>query len=801
MKKALLIAEKPSLMRDIQRAYKKCAKDIEYDIDFTAQFGHLIELKDPAEMNPIYVSWDEKLLPIEPENEGGWQYKVKKSTKKQYEEIKKMATSGKYDVIIHAGDPDQEGELLVNLVLQQFNNKLPVLRFWANDTTQDGIINALKNLKSDDEPMYKNLMAAALIRQHSDYRFGMNGSRALGNRLYAKGNTIAVGRVMTAVQSTIVKREDEIINFIPKTTYGLNVNYANGLSGYLYEDQKETVSDEETNNQIGVKVFDTEESVRDLIDTLNDSGKIISVDKKRTTSFAPKLYKLATLQMDAAKLGYSANDTLEIIQSLYEKHLLSYPRTDCEVISSNENFRGILSSCATFMEFSKEVAFASTRISNVKSIKKYVNDAELKKHGHSAIIPTTEKPDLEQLSNKELDIYSLVVKRFLAIFQLPLIQDKTTVISEVEDYNGNKYLFRSSGKIVVDKGFTEFLETKVNDIEIPLVNEGETYSVSSFDKVEKISQKPKRFTDGTLIAAMENPTKYLTDKTIKEDIKDLSIGTPATRAGIIEKLIKDKYIKRVKNNLVPTDFGSFMIHTINDVSLCNIDTTGHWEQMLLKIRNGELSLAAGEEIMKEETVKLINEIKLVNKTYYGDANNYKKEPIMTCPSCGKDIMEGPKNFYCLGYSDGCKYTLIKNFLGATFTKEDAINLFNGNTVEKKLTKKDKSATWMQKLKFNATEGKLDFIQAQKVDIGIQCPDCMEELQRQGDKVSCPSCDFTLWANVCKRRLTNDELRDAIEKGKTKELSGFVSKAGKKFKARLVLEKNGEKSMLKFKFNS
>lgn len=174
MKKAMLIAEKPSLMRDIQNAYNHCRDKVAYDIDFFSQVGHLLELIDPVELNPIYKSWDIDLLPIRPENEGGWKYKIKKNTKDIYMDIQKAIKSGKYDVIIHAGDPDQEGELLVNLTLKKIGNTLPVLRLWSNDTTRSALENALQNLRDDSEPQFVNLYNAALVRQHADWSYGMN---------------------------------------------------------------------------------------------------------------------------------------------------------------------------------------------------------------------------------------------------------------------------------------------------------------------------------------------------------------------------------------------------------------------------------------------------------------------------------------------------------------------------------------------------------------------------------------------------------------------------------------------------
>lgn len=790
MQKALLIAEKPSFMRDIEMSYNHIKSKLPYEIDFVAQVGHLVELLDPAEINPIYKSWDANLLPINPGKEDGWQYKVKPETKDIYEKIEKAVKSGKYDLIIHAGDADQEGELLVRLVLQKIGNKLPVLRFWTNDTTPSGLEAALQNLKPDSDTFYQNLYHAALIRMHTDWLFGINGSRAVADRIYVRIK-LAVGRVMTWVQTAVVDRENEIVNFVPKTSYGVKVFYDNGLGGSLYIKPVETTEREK--ESAGIIYFDTKKEAEDVIRNLSNKGTVIKCDKKQSITYAPKLYKLTTIQIEASKLGFTASETLSIIQSLYEKHYVSYPRTECEVLSSNEDFRAIIASAACIKEYEDAANLALKEIPRVMGIKKYVDDKELQNHGHSALVPTNVKPDFSTLHIKEQTIYKLIARRFLAIFQPPLIQEKTTVLTRIDDKE-----FYSSGKKILDKGYTDFMHEKIQDSVIPDVNEGDVLNVVNSAISEKTTTCPKRFTSGTLIALMENPSKYLTDKTIKETIKNLSIGTPATRSGIIDKLIKDKYIVSKKGVLYPTDFGAFMINTIRGVSLCHIDTTGQWEQVLMKVRTGEVALNQAEQYMEKQLDDLLKDIKGVNKVSYGGE---EIEPIMACPGCGKYIMESPRNYYCMGYKDGCKYSLIKSYMGAHFTRNDAKELFSGNAVVKVLTKADKSKTWKQKIKFNADEGKLDWVQATEEQMSCKCPECGETVYKRGNQVLCHGCGFNLWASITGKELNDDEIGYILEHGRSsKKISGFKSKAGKTFSAHLLLNKNGKDSKLTFKFD-
>ena len=793
-RKALLIAEKPSLMRDIQNAYNHCRDKVQYDIDFKSQVGHLMELVDPVELNPVYKSWDIDLLPINPEKEGGWKYKVKKNTKDVYMDIQKAVKSGIYDVIIHAGDPDQEGELLINLTLQKIGNKLPVLRFWSNDTTQPALEKALQNLHDDSEGRFKNLYNAALIRQHSDWLFGINGSRGIADRIRTGAEEkIAAGRVMTCVQTIIVDREDEINNFVPSTSYGVALTHTNGLVAQLFEPVKVTTETEkqkadEAGEALGTTYFKTKAEAEDIISKLSDISTVKEVDSKIVKTNAPKLYKLASIQSDAAKYGYSSQDTLDIIQALYETHhYVSYPRTDCEVLSSNEDFANIISSAAAVPEYTfKEAAkLAYTQIDSVKSNKKYVNDKELAKHGHSALVPTTLTPDFSKLNEDEKLIYSMIARKFLGIFQPPLIQKKINVILE-----NSGYMFKGTGKEVVDKGYTEFLGIKVENVDIPAVNQNEKLDVAEKDVTERTTTCPKRFTEGTIIDAMEKPSKYLIDISIKENIDNLTIGTSATRGEIIKKLIKDKYITVKKSGkqagvIYPTDFGSFMIHTIRGISLCRVDTTGQWEQLLMSVRNGDKSIDEANAYMFDQLETLLADIKGVNKVSYGNAVSFN-EKVMTCPGCGNDIIAGSKNYFCSGYKAGCKYSMMKKFCEAEFNTDDVKTLFTGGIIEKELTKKETGKKWKQLLKFNPELGKLEFVKNVDKETTWQCPECHEPLFINGKVVKCHECNFSIWASLAQHDFTEKELDRLFTKGSTHTIKDFVSKKGTVFSAKIKI---------------
>lgn len=780
MKKCLLIAEKPSYMRDLQACYEKHRAEIPYDIDFMAQAGHVVELLSPSEMDEAYKNWDETLLPIEPENMGGFKYRVISGMGNIVKEAKSSIHSGDYDMVIHAGDPDQEGELLTRLLLKAVKNDLPVLRIWPNDTTDNGLLQAFKSMKSDSDTNYENLFQAGLVRQHSDWRFGMNGSRAVANRMKTS-EKVAVGRVMTAVQAMIVHREDEIQSFIPQTTYGIECEFDKCYKGQLFT--IETTTDPQTNEEKQTNeltYFKTKAEAEEMKSKIGNMGTIVFYSSTKTTKYAPKLYDLAEAQIDGTKLGYSPDKTQDIIQSLYEKHIITYPRTDCCVLSSSENFDGMLDAMEHITEFQDAVSVARKSLPRIMNMSKYVNDKELQNHGHSALVPTTERAVVSALSKEEQDIYTMICRRFLAIFQPPLIENKLKIITDVD---GN--LFLSNGKTVADAGYTAFLGIHPENNPLPVVTKGDKTQVLKTDICERTSTPPKRFTMGTIVEAMKNPKKYLEDMSISTGIDDFHIGTSATRAEILKKLIKDKFIKEKGNTLYPTEWGSFFIHKLNDVDITKVDMTGKWEHLLEDVKNGTITGEQAEDVMRKEVRKMVNDILHMEKYSFGDVN-VNKQLVGTCPSCGKNIISSNKGYYCEGWKDGCKNTVTAKFLGARITPKEAMALFKGDTIMKTLKKDDK--TWTQVLGLDTSEerAKLTFIKREgKSD--LLCPLCKQNLERSGSKLTC-ECGFNIWTNPCKRELTEQELYYIFEKGHSHgEISGLKSREGKPFSAKLILK--------------
>lgn len=736
--KALLIAEKPSLRRTIEAVYNKYKKEMPYEIDFMDQRGHLLTLVLPDEMDSKLKKWQWDTLPIEPENLGGWKYKVIQERKtgsfltseERYEAIKKRLSNNKYDFIINAGDPDQEGELLIRIVLarlsEELDMKLPIKRFWSNDTTEPKVFEALKELKDDDkDTMLVNLLKAAYARQHSDYRVGMNISRAASLKMNSR---VACGRVKTPIMAIVCRRELEILNFVPSTVYGVKVKYSEGFDGQLTEpgilndnasSRRKTKSNKQADNAenasavnaeaeslssasaakgsssedkeegAGLIWFDKKEEAEELIKTLRGPAKVLKYQSRKTETQPPKLFKLATLQIAAGKLGYNSAKTLEIVQSLYEKGYVSYPRTDCEFISSNEKLYELLKSSMSVPELAEYIkTITNGAIKKVRSSNRWVNDKKLKEAGHSALIPTTYKPDFDKLSHEQQDIYRLICRQFTAIFLPPLVQRKVELITDI-----NGQIFRSTGKTLVDEGYSRIFGSKTNDADIPRRRAGDVLETDSFELAEKTSSCPKRFTDADLIAVCEAPHRFLTDMSHKSLGRALKIGTSATRASIIEELIKrDKYLQRRKEKkteyIIPTDEGMHIYERLKDRKICQVDMTAEWEEKLETIRSGEMDLPQFEEGMRKDVRTMIEDIRSLKadagatgvSDNGGNASAARqaakgirqystsmraasgrtasaapdKYPIVAeCPECGGNILSGPKGFFCSGFRQGC----------------------------------------------------------------------------------------------------------------------------------------------------
>lgn len=653
----LFIAEKPSLGKAIAaglgnakpgNGFISCGDDV-----VTWCFGHIMEQYEPEDYDEKFHVWRFEDLPIIPKE---WKIKVKKSCAQQYKIIKELVS--KADVIVNAGDPDREGQLLVDEVLASLgvldNNKKTVQRILLNALDDKSVKDALKNLQ--DNKNFRGLRFAALARQRGDWTIGMNLTRiyTLRGRNSGYNFLITAGRVQSVVLSIIVRREMEIKNFVPHDFYNLQVLWNRQKDSFATKwEFKDDIPDLDSEGRLL-----NSEPAKTVLDKIkNSSGTIIDV-KQKSGSASPRLpYSLSALQIEAGKkYGYSPQQVLDTQQELYEMKLTSYPRSDCEYLPENQladvpvilkNLSGLNSDFETFVKNGNP---------NLKS--KAWNDRKIS--AHHAIIPTRNKADVNKLNEMQRNLYCLIAKAYIAQFYPP--EQFITTNIKVE-CNGE--LFSASGKIVSDIGWKCLYKDIKDDSQkedtfenqkIPNLAEGDTVDFDEGKIISSTTKPPSRFTPASLIQAMKDIYKFVKDPSLKQQLKDCSgIGTEATRATIIEELQTKKYAKLSGKHLVPTEYGK-LAYSLFSSSLTYPDITAQWENDLSLIENNKMSLADFSAAQEKYTKVLIQEA--IDKKITPPKN------VPLCPKCKKPLIRRKgksTNFFwgCSGYPD-CKTTFPDN---------------------------------------------------------------------------------------------------------------------------------------------
>ena len=624
MKKSVVIAEKPSVARDIAnvlKCHKKGNGYLEGDkYIVTWALGHLVTLADPESYDAKYKTWNLDDLPMLPND---LKLVVIKQTSKQYNAVKSQLVRTDVSDIIIATDAGREGELVARWIIEKAKVKKPIQRLWISSVTDKAIKDGFQNLKPGKA--YENLYHAAVARSEADWYIGLNATRALTSKFNAQ---LSCGRVQTPTVAIIAQREDEIRNFKPKTYYGVDAHTEQKL--------KLTWVDKQTNDS---RTF-SKEKVEQIVSKVDKKqGTIIDVDKKHKKSFAPQLYDLTELQRDANKIfGYSAKETLGIMQTLYERHkVLTYPRTDSRYISTDivETLPERLKSCGIgqYRPFANKVLQKP-----IKSTKAFVDDSKVS--DHHAIIPTEETVIQSNFTDKERKIYDLVIKRFIAVLYPPFEYEQITVKASIGDE-----IFVAKGKTILSSGWKEVYENRFDEEEntedmkeqlLPSINKGDKLSVKLVTETSGQTKAPARFNEGSLLTAMENPAKYMgtQDKELAKTLdKTGGLGTVATRADIIEKLFNSFLMEKKGKDIYLTSKGKQLLELVPE-DLKTPALTAEWEQKLDAIAKGKLSKNVFINEMKTYTKTIVSNIKNSDKKFKHDNISTK-----SCPDCGKPMLE------------------------------------------------------------------------------------------------------------------------------------------------------------------
>lgn len=617
--KSLVIAEKPSVARDIARVLK-CNKNINGALEgsqyiVTWALGHLVTLADPEDYEKKYKEWKIEDLPIMPEK---FKLEVMKQTGKQFQVVKTQIYRKEVDNIIIATDAGREGELVARLILEKVGNHKPLKRLWISSVTDKAIKEGFLNLK--DGKQYENLYDAAMCRAEADWLVGINATRALTCKHNAQ---LSCGRVQTPTLAIIEKREEEIKNFIPKSYYGLTARI--GDLTFTWQDKKTK----------STRTFQKDDMLS-LLEHLNGKpAKVVNIKKTPKKSFAPLLYDLTELQRDANKrFNFSAKETLNLMQRLYETHkVLTYPRTDSRYLTSDivSTIKERLKACAAG-PYQKLGGKLITQ--PLKENAFYVNNQKVS--DHHAIIPTEQYVQLEHMTAEERKIYDLVVRRFFAVLYPPYEYEETKVVIEI-----GTELFSAVGKNIKNLGWKMVYEKEEQEEEgilsqnIPSLREQEILKPVQLTLTEGKTTPPAHFNEAALLSAMENPTAYMEtkDKAMEKTLDETGgLGTVATRADIIEKLFSSFLLEKRGKDIYLTSKAKQLLELVPE-DLRKPELTADWEMKLSKIAKGSLKRTVFMKDIRDYAEQLIEKIKTGEGKFKHDNLTNTK-----CPVCGKRML-------------------------------------------------------------------------------------------------------------------------------------------------------------------
>ena len=684
------IAEKPSVAREIANILgAKTKRDGYYEGNgyaVTYTFGHLCTLLEPKDYKPHWKSWDLNNLPMLPER---FDTKVTGDAgiKKQFNIVK--ALFEKADVVINCGDAGTEGELIQRWVINQCKYKGKVQRLWISSLTEEAIKEGFNNLESSEK--YDNLYYAGYSRAIGDWLLGLNATRLYTVKFGGYKQVLSVGRVQTPTLAMLVNRYFEIKNFKPQPYWELQTTYRNTL--FNYEDGR----------------FLKKEDGQILADKVAQSDfEIVSVTKKKGKEYAPKLFDLTGLQVYCNnKFGFSADETLKMVQKLYEMKVVTYPRVDTTFLPNDmyPKVHGILSKLTNYSELTQPLLGQK-----IKKTKRVFDDKKVT--DHHAIIPTGIQSNLQY---NQQQVYDIITKRFIAVFYPDADVSNTSVIGKAADVP-----FKTTGKEIINKGWKVVFETKESKLKKEL---NEQLTLPSFVKgekgkhepsfLEKETKPPRDYTEASLLRAMETAGKQVDDDEMRELMKENGIGRPSTRASIIETLFRRKYIERKKKLVLPTQTGIDLINIIDNELLKSAELTGRWEKRLKEIERGEFNAGTFINNMKKmvdelvyevrsNTVKkrissndIANELKQsANKKEITSSSRPRKDKKSvtgkTCPKCATGtLLKGSTAYGCSGYKNNCDVKIPFKIYDKKLSENQIIRLIDkGCTTNLKGFKKD-----------------------------------------------------------------------------------------------------------------
>jgi len=766
----LIITEKPSVAKDIAKVLKISNRHDGYfqNHEFTISwaYGHLIRLADPPAYNPAFEKWQLTDLPIIPEK-FITEVQTEEHIQKQFDIIKALIQNPELTEVICATDAGREGELIFRMIYEMTQCDKPIQRLWISSQTDQAIKEGFANLKSGDD--YIPLYLSAKSRSEADWIVGINATRAYTGKFSRGHGVMSVGRVQTPVLKLIVDRYRANTSFESQVYYEIEtlISHQNGEFSALW--MGDISKPKSPDSDLPDSRIPEKKLAKTIHDTLKSTpqGTIIKLTPKVVNEKPPLPYDLTELQKDAnKKFKYSADETLKLMQSLYERHkILSYPRTSSRYLSQDikPKIPGLLHTISQLQEFapmiktlSETPTYQNSRIFDDKKVT-----------DHHAIIPTDQKPNLQVLTPNEKNLYLMVIRRFVASLMEDCIKHQTEVITQFGNHQ-----FRSFGSIINKAGWREAYgqdpdQESDTTPQLPTMVQNDPVTQTKPKLCERKTKPPALYTEASILAAMETAGKNIEDEDLRQAMKHCGLGTPATRAQIIERLITVQYILREKNRLIPTPKGIQLIDYIQDKALLSAEMTGDWELKLNQIVNKEYERTTYMEEIKNFTKEIIENVKSSEL----EPAYAVKNPLGNCPLCQNVVGETKMAYSCSQWkATGCTFKIWKVIASKEITESMAKTLLKNKKTALLKGFKSKTGNEFSALLTIAEDGRIvfEFDNSAQESIG-PCPKCKAPVVERKVSFGCSSwketgCNFVIWKEST-GKITTKEMAIAQLKNK------------------------------------